>query len=166
LRFKVAVHARLDNPLVLRRDILESAIIITDAIRCFERVVELEKHKKEIKKQILNSVKELKKDVKGFEKGIPELPKGMKVTVTRSGVRDAVLEAQRREERESMGGEIKDVEVVRKEVRNIGKKEMKKIRKKLGAAEERERLRRELDSIRTRISKLGRLLPENEELFS
>ena len=87
---------------------------------------------------------------------MPKLPK----TDNLHAKRDDMRMLLHRERVNDLGGEVKDVDEVRKEIVKIKSKKPKILRKKAIALEERERLRRDLESIRGRISKLGKLLPE------
>ena len=159
----MAIHARLNEPLDLRKDVLESAILVTDAIRSFDNISELGKRRLEMRKQINGAMKELKKDVKGLVNQLPKLPKEEMVTVTRDQIRGAIRNEGDVERMNKLGGEIKTVERVREDVKNLTKADLIKIRKKITTADERDKLKKELASIRGRISRLHRLLPEDFE---
>ncbi len=154
---KMAIHARLREPLELRRDILECAVISTKAIGSAEEIKLLSREKKKLRTQMNHALNDLKKSFKDFQKRLPKLPEGEKAHVKREELRE-LLKTERAED---MGGEVKSIDVVKKELGKIkGKKDVKTLRKKAKASEERERMRRELESIRNRISRLHRLMPD------
>ncbi len=147
----MSVHARISDPLELRSDVLECAVISTDAIRSSENLKELSREKKKLKTQIKRSLVDLKKRVKLLEKSLPKVPRDEKVHAKREEMR-ALMAAERTED---LGGEIKEVAQVKEELDRIKGKHPKILRKKAVALEERERLRRELEGIRKRISGLS-----------
>tara|TARA_Y100000310_G_C20626876_1_gene786424 strand:+ start:1222 stop:1704 length:483 start_codon:yes stop_codon:yes gene_type:complete len=159
----MVIHARLSEPLDLRKDVLESAILVTDAIRAFDNITELGKQRLQMRKQINGGMKELKKDVKELINQLPKLPKDERVTITRDQIRNVISKEGDVERVNKLGGEIKTVESVREDVKNLTKADLIKIRKKITTADERDKLKKELASIRGRISRLHRLLPEDFE---
>jgi hypothetical protein len=154
----MAIHARLREPLELRRDILESAIISTTAINSISELKMLGREKKKIRTQLIHGLNDLKKSFKDLQKKLPKLPKEEKVHVNREELRE-ILNLNRADK---LGGQVKPVEVIKKELGRIkNKKDVGTLRKKAKASEERERMRRELESIRGRISRLHRLMPSS-----
>jgi hypothetical protein len=154
----MAVHARLRDPLELRRDILESAIISTSAINAIEELKMLSREKKKMRTQLLRGLTNLKKSFKDLQKRLPKLPKDERVHVRREDLRELLIN----DRAENMGGQVKPVEAIKKELSKIkSKKDVSKLRKKAKASEERERMRRELESIRGRISRLHKLMPKD-----
>lgn len=152
----MSVHARIQEPLGLRSEILECAVISTDAIQSGDNLKEFSRQKKKLRTQMKRSLSDLSKHLRSFEKDLPKLPKSDKLHAKREDMRMLM----NRERVEDLGGEIKDVSEIRKELALIKDKKPKILRKKAVALEERERLRRELEGIRGRISKLSSLLPE------
>tara|TARA_Y100000310_G_scaffold13087_1_gene13415 strand:- start:5035 stop:5493 length:459 start_codon:yes stop_codon:yes gene_type:complete len=152
----MSVHARLNEPLELRREILECAVVSTDAIICGENLKQLSKDKKKIKTQIKNGLSELKKMLKSLEKCLPEIPEDEKVHARREDMR-TLMQTELSEE---MGGEIKPIEQIKKEVERIKNKDSGYLRKKAKRLSEKESLKSQLDDIRGRIDRLGKILPE------
>ncbi len=152
----MSIHARIEEPLGLRSEILESAVISTDAIQSGSNLKEFSKQKGKLRTQLKRSLEGLSKQLKALEKNLPKLPKTDNLHVKRDDIRMLL----HRESVEDLGGEVKDVEEVKRELIQLKNKKPQILRKKAIALEERERLRRELESIRGRISKLGKLMPE------
>ena len=153
---KMSVHARIEKPLGLRSDVLECAVISTDAIQCGSNLKEFSKQKKKLRTQMKRALSDLSKYVRALEKDLPKLPKIDKLHAKKEDMRMLM----HKERVEDLGGDVKDVDQVKKEIAKIKGSKPKILRKKAVALEERERLRRELDSIRGRISKLKGLMPE------
>lgn len=151
----MTIHARLDNPLELRRDILECAVISTDAVRCGENIRELEREKKKLNTQLKKNLNELKKMISNTEKDLPKLPKEENMRARKEDMR-MIMQEDISEEL----GEVKPFEEIRKNIENISKKDLKKLKKKAASIEERRSLNEELDMIRSRIAGLNRLIPE------
>ena len=152
----MSIHARLNEPLELRREILECAVVSTDAIINNENLKQLSKDKKKIRTQIKNGLSDLKKMVKSLEKILPSIPKEEKVHARREDMR-VIMQEERSDE---MGGNIKPVEQIREEIARIKSKDSKALRKKAKRFSEKESLRSQLDDIRGKIDRLGRILPE------
>ena len=154
----MTVHARIDNPLELRKDVLESAIFATDGIRSSLDIKELGKQKKKLRTQMIHALEDLKKSVKSFERKLPPLPKETKLQARREDLRDLMMIEKAKE----MGGPVKPIEKVRKELKKIKSKKKKPgdLRKRAVALSEKEKLRKELTSIRSRIDKLNKILPK------
>jgi|TARA_Y100000310_G_C20371534_1_gene663740 hypothetical protein len=150
----MAVHVRIIKPLELRKDVLETAIVSTDAIKSSSNLTEILKQKKRIRTQMVNLIKNIKKDIKRFEKKLPTIPEKHQAHAKR----DTLHKLMEEERTLDLGGEVKSVEKVKEEIDRIkGKKTIS--RKRLTAIQEKEKLKNELDSIRGRISRLNRLLP-------
>lgn len=152
----MSVHARISDPLDLRRDILECAIFSTDAVRFEEKLKELSKEKKKLRNQLKYKLNDLNKIVKSFEKKMPRLPDSEKLHAHREEMRELLNE----EREDEMGGQVKSIEQVRKEVEKLKNKDVKVLKKKAEQVNERENMRRDLESIRSRISRLSRVMPE------
>jgi chromosome segregation ATPase len=152
----MSVHARLNEPLELRKEILECAVVSTDAITYSENLKQLSRDKKKIKTQIKNGLSALKKMVKTLEKSLPSVPKEEKVQARREDMRILMQE----ERSEEMGGKVKPVEQIKEEIARIKGRDSKALRKKAKRIGEKESLRSQLDDIRGRIDRLGRVLPE------
>jgi len=151
----MSVHARISDPLDLRRDILECAIFSTDAIRSSGNLKELSKEKKKLRNQMKYKLNDLTRTMKSFEKRMPRLPDSEKLHAHREEMRELLNE----ERNEDLGGEVKSVEQVKKEVERIKSRDVKVLKKKAEQVNERENFRRELESIRSRISRLSKVMP-------
>ena len=114
----MAIHARLREPLELRRDVLECAVISTNAIGSAEELKLLNREKKKLRVQMNHALSDLKKSFKDFQKKLPKLPEGEKAHVKREELRE-LLKSERAED---MGGKVKPIEVVRKELGKIKNK--------------------------------------------
>ena len=62
------IHTRIDNPLELRKDILEAAIEATEMIRANDRILELDKDRQIFKKEIAGMMTDLRASVTKLEK--------------------------------------------------------------------------------------------------
>ena len=67
----MSVHARIEEPLGLRSDILECAVISTDAIQSGENIKDFSKQKKKLRSQMKRSLADLSKQLKSLEKNLP-----------------------------------------------------------------------------------------------
>ena len=94
--------------------------------------------------------------VKTLEKSLPSIPKEEKVQARREDMRILMQE----ERSEEMGGKVKPVEQIKEEIARIKGRDSKALRKKAKRLGEKESLRSQLDDIRGRIDRLGRVLPE------
>ena len=135
----MSVHARISDPLDLRKDILESAIVSTDALGYAERLNEFAREKKKLRTQMKNSLNDLKKRVKIFDKKLPKLPEEERLHAHKQEMGE-LLQEQMKEE---MGGEVKNVEQVRKEIERIKNRDPKKLKKNVERVNEKEKMRRE-----------------------
>ena len=149
-------HAKIDEPLELRKEIMECAVISTDAINSEDNLKELNKQKKKLKTQLKNNLADLKKSIKQFEKLLPAIPQEEKMRAKREELRILM----QNEMAEEMGGQIKPVNQIKRELDKIKGRDPKILKKKAANLSEREDLRRNLDDIRGRLSKLKNLFPE------
>jgi len=156
LKYKMSVHAKIDEPLELRKEIMECAVISTDAINSEDNLKELNKQKKKLKTQLKNNLADLKKSIKQFEKLLPAIPQEEKMRAKREELRILM----QNEMAEEMGGQIKPVNQIKRELDKIKGRDPKILKKKAANLSEREDLRRNLDDIRGRLSKLKNLFPE------
>ncbi len=152
----MSVHAKIDEPLELRKEIMECAVISTDAINSEDNLKELNKQKKKLKTQLKNNLADLKKSIKQFEKLLPVIPQEEKMRAKREELRILM----QNEMAEEMGGQIKPVNQIKRELDKIKGRDPKILKKKAANLSEREDLRRNLDDIRGRLSKLKNLFPE------
>ncbi len=148
----MSVHARISDPLDLRRDILECAIFSTDALKFGEDLNALAKEKKKLRTQMKYKLDDLKKTIKSLEKKMPRLPDSEKLHAHREEMRELL----KQDMQQDLGGEVKSVEQVKKEVEKLTNKEVRVLKKKATRFSERENLRKDLDQIRSRISRLAR----------
>lgn len=135
---------------------MECAVISTDAINSESNLKELSKQKKKLMTQLKNNLTDLKKSVKQFERLLPAIPQEEKMRAKREELR--ILMQQ--EMAEEMGGQIKPVGQIKKELDRIKGRDPKILRKKVANLSEREDLRRNLDDIRGRLAKLKNLFPD------
>ena len=98
----------------------------------------------------------MKKSIKQFEKLLPAIPQEEKMRAKREELRILM----QNEMAEEMGGQIKPVNQIKRELDKIKGRDPKILKKKAANLSEREDLRRNLDDIRGRLSKLKNLFPE------
>jgi len=152
----MSVHARLDKPLSLRKDILECALRSADALQSVEHLQEYAREKKELKTQLKKQMGELKKMINAFDKDLPTVPKESNMVAKRDEIRSLMLQ----ETMQEMGGAIKPVQQVKEELEKLKKRHPKVPKKKVRRVSEREKMRRELETIRGRIEKLKSITPK------
>src|SRR3989344_1065458 len=74
------VHTRIEDPLELRKDILEAALDATEAMKSVEIVAQLKDDTTIFTQQFKNMSRDLQKAFKDFEKSFPTIPQELHET--------------------------------------------------------------------------------------
>ncbi len=116
----MSIHTRIDNPLEIRRNILESALEVAETIKAFDRIKQIEDSELNIREQFLNNVKDFSNRVSELNKELPSLPAEFRRDKKIKGV-EKESEARVEIEDISPGENIeRDIFEIRKKMQELG----------------------------------------------
>ena len=80
------IHTQIDNPLLLRKQMLEAALVATETLRLRDNMKGFGEEKKIFRTQLKEMLKDMRKEMGAFTKIIPRLPEEFRAAMLESGV--------------------------------------------------------------------------------
>ena len=103
------VHARISNPIFVRKTLLEGAIVGVDILKGYERIKKLENKKNYYRNEIKKIIKDLRKLVSELEnEKLPKVPH-VKSQIREEVHKDAMIEKERAEREKVKGTKLRDI---------------------------------------------------------